>query len=202
MDVPAPAPGQRVLGVTVPVPEPWASRVRLVRAEAGDPLARTIGPHITILPPTLVARDEVEAAERHVTAVASRTLPFVVELDGVDGFRPVSPVVYLSVARGAEDLDALQRAVRDEDGPLARELRFRFHPHVTLAHEVGPEALDAAAASGEAITAEFVADRLELRLLAEDGSWDLLRTVPLSGPVPGRAAPASPTSGDDGPSRT
>ena len=84
-----------------------------------------------------------------------------------------------------DDLDALQRAVRDEHGPLARDLRFRFHPHVTLAHEVGHEALDAAAAAGESITAEFVVDRLELRALADDGSWDLLRTVPLSGsPTP------------------
>lgn len=181
MDVPTPSPDQSVLGVTVPVPEPWASRVRLVRAEAGDPLARSVGPHITILPPTPVDQNVLAAVGEHLSAVASRTRPFVVELDGVDGFRPVSPVVYLAVARGSEDLDALQRAVRDEEGPLARELRFRFHPHVTLAHEVAPEALDAAAASGEGITAEFVADRLELRALAEDGSWDLLRTVPLSG---------------------
>ena len=185
MDVPTPSRDQRVVGVTVPVPEPWASRVRLVRAEADDPLARSIGPHITILPPTLVEREQLERVDRHLDAIAARTTPFVVELDGVDDFRPVSPVVYLNVARGCEDLDALQRAVRDEHGPLARDLRFRFHPHVTLAHEVGHEALDAAAAAGESITAEFVVDRLELRALADDGSWDLLRTVPLSGsPTP------------------
>ena len=182
MDVPTPSRDQRVVGVTVPVPEPWASRVRLVRAEAGDPLARSIGPHITILPPTLVEREQLERVDRHLDAIAARTTPFVVELDGVDDFRPVSPVVYLSLARGSEELDALQRSVRDEDEPLARALRFRFHPHVTLAHEVGSEALDVAAASGGRITAEFVADRLELRALAEDGSSDLLRTFPLSGP--------------------
>ena len=185
MDLPTPSPQQRVLGVTVPVPEPWASRVRLVRATAGDPLARSIGPHVTILPPTLVQQELLEVAEKHLASVASRTPPFVVELAGTDDFRPASPVVYLDVARGREDLDALQRAVRDEHGPLARDLRFRFHPHVTLAHEVGHEALDAAAAAGESITAEFVVDRLELRALADDGSWDLLRTVPLSGsPTP------------------
>ena len=111
MDVPTPSPQQRVVGVTVPVPEPWASRVRLVRAEADDPLARSIGPHITILPPTLVEREQLERVDRHLDAIAARTTPFVVELDGVDDFRPVSPVVYLNVARGCEDLDALQRNV-------------------------------------------------------------------------------------------
>jgi len=32
MDVPVPAPSQCVVGLTIPLPEPWATQVRLVRA--------------------------------------------------------------------------------------------------------------------------------------------------------------------------
>ena len=42
MDVPTAGPSQCVLGVTLPVPEPWAARIRLVRSDAGDPLALAV----------------------------------------------------------------------------------------------------------------------------------------------------------------
>ena len=51
MDLPVPAPAQCVVGLTIPLPEPWAAQVRIVRAEAGavplytddDAQAETIG---------------------------------------------------------------------------------------------------------------------------------------------------------------
>ena len=61
MDVPTAGPSQCVLGVTLPVPEPWAARIRLVRSDAGDPLALAV-PHITLLPPTLIELDALDAA--------------------------------------------------------------------------------------------------------------------------------------------
>ena len=36
MDLPVPAPAQCVVGLTIPLPEPWAAQVRIVRAEAGE----------------------------------------------------------------------------------------------------------------------------------------------------------------------
>ena len=89
MDVPTAGPSQCVLGVTLPVPEPWAARIRLVRSDAGDPLALAVPPHITLLPPTLIELDALDAAVAHVRAIAERAAPFVVELRGTETFRPV-----------------------------------------------------------------------------------------------------------------
>ena len=36
MDLPVPTDRERVIGLTVPVPEPWASQVRSARAAAGE----------------------------------------------------------------------------------------------------------------------------------------------------------------------
>lgn len=183
MDVPTAGPSQCVLGVTLPVPEPWAARIRLVRSDAGDPLALAVPPHITLLPPTLIELDALGAAVAHVRAIAGRTAPFVVELRGAGTFRPVSAVAYLALTRGAEDCAALEGALRAADGPLAVPVRFPFHPHVTLAHDVGDEALEAARTEAAGIEARFVVDRIHLHRLAPDATWTRLDAPPLRGPA-------------------
>lgn len=49
--------GRVVIGVSVEIPEPYGSRLQDVRDGYGDPLARAIPTHITLLGPT-----EVDAA--------------------------------------------------------------------------------------------------------------------------------------------
>ena len=112
MDVPVPAPSQCVVGLTIPLPEPWATQVRLVRAGVGDPLARVVPPHVTLLPPTAVEREGMPAIAEHVERVAAATAPFVLRARGVGTFRPVSPVVYVALTAGAPQCDALQRVLR------------------------------------------------------------------------------------------
>ena len=129
MDVPSAGPSQCVLGVTLPVPEPWAARIRLVRSDAGDPLALAVPPHITLLPPTLIELDALGAAVAHVRAIAGRTAPFVVELRGAETFRPVSAVAYLALTRGAEDCAALEAARAEAAGIEARFVVDRIHLH-------------------------------------------------------------------------
>ena len=151
MDVPTAGPSQCVLGVTLPVPEPWAARIRLVRSDAGDPLALAVPPHV--------------------------------ELRGTETFRPVSAVAYLALTRGARDCAGLEGALRAAGGPLAVPVRFPFHPHVTLAHDVGDEALEAARAEAAGIEARFVVDRIHLHRLAPDATWTRLDAPPLRGPA-------------------
>ena len=99
---------------------------------------------------------------RHLRNVAAGTQPFDVRLDEVGTFRPVSPVVYLSLRSGAKECDSLQARVRDRRGPLARSLSFPFHPHVTLAHEVADEGLDVAARQGAGLVMDFTVTKLHL----------------------------------------
>ena len=188
MDLPVPAPSQRVVGLTIPLPEPWAAQIRIVRAGAGDPLAHVIAPHVTLVPPTVVERADVPAITAHAERVAEGTAPFVLRACGVGTFRPVSPVVYVALKDGGPQCDALQQALRRQGGPLATALRFPFHPHITLAHEVDDDALDAAARAGADIDASLVVERISLHRLAEDGSWQTLTAPALAGraePAPG-----------------
>ena len=173
MDIPAPGAHQCVIGVAIALPDSDAARVRQVRAAAGDPLAHVIPPHITILPPTAVDVGSLEQVSQHLRRVARRTSPFRIRLDEVGTFRPVSPVVYLDLSRGAPECDRLQGRVRDEAGPLARPLSFPFHPHVTLAHEIADDHLDVAAAAGAELDVDFTAARLHLYRLRPEGVWEV-----------------------------
>ncbi|WP_103062175.1 2'-5' RNA ligase family protein [Actinomyces qiguomingii] len=179
MKVPAPTPSQCVLGVTIALPEPWAARVRSVRLAVGDPHGNAVPPHVTLLPPTAVEKADLAAVTAHVSRVAARTAPFAMRAAGVGTFRPVSPVVFLDVAEGGAVIDALQQELRAADGPLHAPLRFPFHPHITIAHEVDDAALDRAVSAARNIAASFVVDRIHLQRLASDGSWASLATPTL-----------------------
>lgn len=183
MQVPQTREGQCVIGVTVVLPQPWASQVRMVRLGAGDPLALSIPPHVTLVPPTAVDTGRLDEVRTHVARVAAATTPFLCEVGGADSFRPVSPVAYLAVGGGASELHRLHSALRAADGPLAGSLRFPFHPHLTLAHEVDDDALDDALAAGQSIRAQFVVDTVRLDRMGKDGTWRLVDLVPLSGAV-------------------
>ena len=101
MQIPAPDAHQCVIGVAIALPSHYAAQVRAVREAAGDPLAEVVPPHITLLPPTAVDVDSLDEVMRHLRNVAAGTQPFDVRLDEVGTFRPVSPVVYLSLRSGA-----------------------------------------------------------------------------------------------------
>ena len=194
MQIPAPGAHQCVIGVAIALPDSDAARVRQVRAAAGDPLAHVIPPHITILPPTAVDVGSLEQVSQHLRRVARRTSPFRIRLDEVGTFRPVSPVVYLDLSRGAPECERLQGRVRDEAGPLARPLSFPFHPHVTLAHEVAEDGLDTAARKGADLTMDFTVTELHLyrhrsrpasrgsgRCPASEGGWDVVAAFAFGG---------------------
>ena len=121
------------IGVAIAIPEPWASQLQHYRASIGDTTAEKIPTHITLVPPTeLDDRAEVDA---HLADVAAGHEGFVVHLRGTGTFRPVSPVVFVTLAEGISQCEQLAADVRR--GPLAMELTFPFHPHVTIAHHLG-----------------------------------------------------------------
>ena len=117
--------------------------------------------------------------------MAARHRPFTVRLRGSDTFRPVTDVVYLVVAEGAAECDALQGEIRG--GPLAVELRYPYHPHVTLAHDVDPERLDRALEATADVDVSFEVAEVVLFTHAPGAPWQRLGTFPLGrGVVPAR----------------
>ncbi len=179
------APSVRV-GVAVGVPEPWGGRLDRSRAEAGDPLAAFIPSHITVLGPTDVDPAGLPEIEEHLGRVAAGHGPFPVRLRGTGTFRPVTEVVFVAVALGISEFEMLAAEVRS--GPLERELHFPYHPHVTVAHDVPTEALDAVFDRLADFSAEFVVDSFTLYVHGADGHWRPVRDFPLGGLASGEAA--------------
>jgi 2'-5' RNA ligase len=159
----------RTVGVAVAVPEPFGSHLRECRASFGDPEAERIPPHITLLPPTEVEHSYHDSVIAHLDRVAATSRAFTVHLRGTASFRPVSPVVFVQLIAGIAECERLETAVRS--GPLARELAFHYHPHVTVAHRLSDDRLDLAAESLEDFDAAFDVTEFLLYEHGGDGVW-------------------------------
>lgn len=161
----------RTIGVAVGIPEPWGSQLDAHRAAAGDPMARFIPAHLTLLGPTEVD-DTPEIAtkiEHHLALAAAAHRPFQLHLRGTGTFRPVTQVVFVAVAAGISECELLAADVRS--GPLERDLRYPYHPHVTVAHDVAEAALDEIFEQLSGFEARFLVDGFTLYEHGLDGHW-------------------------------
>jgi 2'-5' RNA ligase len=165
------------VGVATGVPEPWGSHLDQCRAKAGDPLAAMTPAHVTLLGPTDVDPSALPEIEKHLADVAAAHLAFPLWLRGTGTFRPVTEVVFVTIAVGIGELERLADAVRS--GPLARELAFPYHPHVTVAHDVPSAALDSVFDELAGFSAQFPLDHFTLYVHGPDGRWRPVRDFPL-----------------------
>ncbi|MFJ4687685.1 2'-5' RNA ligase family protein [Streptomyces sp. NPDC088789] len=184
--------GTVTIGVSIAVPEPHGSLLQQRRAGFGDAAAYCIPTHVTLLPPTEVAAGRLPAIQAHLVRVAYSGRPFPMRLCGTGTFRPVSPVVFVQVVEGAEACDRLQKQVRDASGPVARELQFPYHPHVTVAHGIDEAAMDRAYEELSGYEARWPCTGFSLYEQGADAVWRKLREFTFGSPVvpPQAAAPA------------
>ena len=178
-----------MIGVAIAIPEPHGSALQKVRESYGDPLAGSIPTHITLLPPTEVAARDLVAIDEHLRGIAESEQPFDIHLRGTGTFAPVSPVVFVSVVLGIGDLERVESRVRS--GPLARELEFPYHPHVTVAHHRPPEVLSQAFDDLATYDVAFQAWGFSLYGHGPDGVWRPQRDFPLGQALLGPASPES-----------
>lgn len=130
------------VATAIPVPEPHARELRQARREFGDPEAKSVPTHVTLLGPTEVDEPTLRAYADHLERVAAAHQPFEVHLRGTASFRPVSDVVFVALVHGISSCERLATDVRD--GPVAREHDYPYHPHVTVAQDLSDDALDRA----------------------------------------------------------
>lgn len=180
---------RRDFGVAIGLPEPIHSELQGWRERLGDPNAASIPPHITLLPPTALHERDLPTVEEHLRLVAAGEEPFDVHLRGASTFRPVSPVVFVPLAVGISGCERVERKVRS--GRLARELTFQYHPHVTVAHDVGEQMLDRAFAELSSYDARFRVWGFTLfEQGREDKVWRPQRDFPFGrGGLPGPPEP-------------
>jgi len=165
------------IGVAVAIPEPWASELQDYRTSVGDLTAPQIPTHITLIPPVEVEASELDVVEEHLAGVAAQLEVFRIHLRGTGTFRPVSPVVFVTLAEGISKCEMLAAAVRR--GPLAVELHFPYHPHVTIAHHLADAQLDQAFTELAAFECEFSAGAFSLYVHDADAGWQSTRQFAL-----------------------
>jgi 2'-5' RNA ligase len=78
-------------------------------------------------------------------------------------------VVFVNVTDGISSCELLSKDARS--GPLAQELAFPFHPHVTVAHHLDEAALDLAYETLADYEASFEVDSFHLYVHGDDGLW-------------------------------
>jgi 2'-5' RNA ligase len=160
---------RHTVGVAIAVPPPFGEQLQDWRDRLGDPLAQAIPPHVTLLPPTVVHTHDLPTITDHLATVARGERGFPMVLRGTGTFRPVSPVVFVQVAEGISACERLETKVRT--GPLRRELKFPYHPHVTIAHDIAEDDLDRAFEKLTDYRASFDVDGFSLYEHGRDGVW-------------------------------
>ncbi len=158
-----------VMGVSIPIPMPFAEELQLKRASFGDPLALAIPSHVTLLGPTPVRVDDVPFLIDHLERAAATVEPFTMVLRGTGTFRPLSDVVFVQVAHGIAACEQLQEAIRSDR--WAADLAFPYHPHVTVAHDVDEVALDLAFDDLADYSARFEVASFHLYEQDQEGTW-------------------------------
>jgi 2'-5' RNA ligase len=165
------------IGVALAIPEPWATQLQDYRTSVGDSTATMIPTHITLVPPTEVDEVDLAHVESYLEAVAGRFSGFAIHLRGTGTFRPVSPVVFVTVAEGISRCEQLAAALRE--GPLQVDLQFPYHPHVTIAHHLPDDALDRAFTELASFDSVFAAQEFHLYVHDEETGWKPTRDFPL-----------------------
>ncbi|UQX87821.1 2'-5' RNA ligase family protein [Jatrophihabitans telluris] len=167
------------IGVAIAIPEPHATVLSEWRRRVGDPEASRIPTHVTLLPPTEFAQDELAKIEDHLAWAAEQVGPFVMRLSSTGTFRPVSQVVFVQVSAGIAECELLERAVRKD--PIVREVEFPYHPHVTVAHDIGDAALDEAFEALREFVAQFRVASFVMYCQDPDRTWHARREFALTG---------------------
>ncbi len=115
------------------LPEPLGSFIDQLRGELVP--GCSLRAHVTVLPPRPLSEPAEEAGAK-IRSKLAEFEPFELRLGDVEIFT-MSSVVYLALARGADEMRRLHDALNAAAAPFAEP--FPFHPHVTLAQQISAE---------------------------------------------------------------
>ena len=118
--------------------------------------------------------------EKHLEAVASAHQPFTIHLRGTGTFRPITEVVFVTLAVGISECELIAGAIVAAEG-VHRDNRFPYHPHVTVAQDVPSAALDAVFDDLADFSARFDVASFTLFSHGGEGPWRPRRDFPLGG---------------------
>ncbi len=163
------------------VRSPVGEFVEKLRREL-HPASPHLGAHVTVLPPRRLHGSEQQALEL-LEEACSTIDPFDIELGDVETFIPVTPTIFICVARTAYRLRELHDQLDRQ--PLQASEEWPYMPHLTIAKMGSLEEAQAAYAMAQARWKEFTGTRRvhveELTFVREkeDACWVDLAPVPL-----------------------
>ena len=138
--------------------------------------------HLTLLPPRLLSGSELIARET-VEEICSQTDPFEVVLGEVETFSPVTPTVFIRVARAAYRMRELHD--RLNTNALACQEQWPYMPHLTIIKLTSEEQIQSAYSLAHERWSQFQGSRkVQLKELTfvreyEPNCWVDLAGVPL-----------------------
>lgn len=147
----------------------------------GDATAEMIPSHVTLVPPAEISAEDFSEIEGHLDRVAGGVKPFPIHLRGTGTFRPTSAVVFVALAEGIASCERLAGVVRS--GPLDVEVRFPYHPHVTIAQDLEPDVLDRAFKELAGFECRFIVEGFHLYVHDDIDGWRPTREFALRAPV-------------------
>lgn len=139
--------------------------------------------HITVLPPRPLSIGMPDSAWRELNDSLNGFPPFRVELSSIEVFHGTN-VIYLAVGAGFRELEGMHQALNR--GPLQFVEPYEYHPHVTLAQELSPEQVEAAAARARSrwrdfpYSHSFTVDHLTFVQNTKENRWEDLAARTLS----------------------
>jgi 2'-5' RNA ligase len=164
----------KMISVSIAVPAPFAGELQRLRASFGDPSARWVPTHVTLLSPMQTADETGPQIHEHLRRVADAQQPFTMVLRSTGTFRPISPVVFVQVAGGISACERIEKAIRT--GPLTRDVAFYYHPHVTVAHQLDDAAMDRAFNELASYECSFEVSAFDLVEHGDDLVWRSVST--------------------------
>ena len=143
--------------------------------------------HVTVLPPRPVDENaDLREMIEQLTEESRVAAPIEVTLGDIDIFR-ASNVIYAGVARGERELHALHENLNA--GQLEYDGPYPYHPHVTIAQDMGAErVLELARIARERWAAyngprTFPVDCLSFVQNVAPGAWVDVAKLPMAVPV-------------------
>ncbi len=83
-------------------------------------------------------------------------------------------MVFVQVAGGISECERIEQAIRT--GPLKRDVRFYYHPHVTIAHHLDEAAMDRAFDELASYECSFEVGAFHLYEHGDDLEWHAVRS--------------------------
>lgn len=140
-----------------------------------DPHYSLIPPHITLKESFTSNNEEIQEVILELKRIANETKPFVIQINKVSTFAPVTNTIYYKV-EPIQELMELQQKLHE--GKFTNNMSHPFVPHITIAQGLKDDEYSDVFGTLKLNKISFkdIIDRFQLLYQLENGSWTVYET--------------------------